>query len=153
AGIWSEGSGALALVAGAGQLAAGTGSTSFFRYYHGEFDSLVLNNAGDTAFSSAIVSPTGPISFGVDDKANWLWRTGSVAIVVRAGYQAPGLPAGVKFAYTLNIFGHGDELIPVLNNAGQIAFLTKFVGSGINSTNDKSVWSTGSGNLAMVARA
>ena len=153
AGIWSEGSGNLARAARSGEDAAGTPSGFIFIYRYGEFETLVFNNAGQSAFAASITSPTGPISFGVDDKAAWAVRSGEVTLVARGGYQAPDAPTGVKFAYTRGTFGYGDEFRPALNNFGQVAFLTKLSGSGVTSANNKGIWSEGSGSLAMVARS
>ena len=153
AGIWTEGSGSLALVARSGEDAAGTGSGGLFRYYYGQFDALSFNNAGKTAFSASITSPTGPISPGVDDKANWTDRAGSVAILARGGNQVPGAPAGVRFAYTRGTLGFGQEFKPVLNNAGQIAFMTRLSGTGVTTANNRAIWSEGSGTPSLVARS
>ena len=42
---------------------------------------------------------------------------------------------------------------PALNNAGQTAFRAGLTGSGVDSTNDRGIWSEGSGSLALVARS
>ena len=151
-GIWSEGFGSLGLVARGGDPAAGTaGVINPINY--GEFGSLSLNNAGHSAFSARLISISGPLSIPGNDKGSWSDRTGSTALVIRAGDQAPGAPLGVKFGYALTSLGSTDELSPVLNNAGQIAFLTRLVGTGVTSSNNRGVWSEGSGSLAMVARS
>ncbi|MEX2092814.1 MAG: choice-of-anchor tandem repeat NxxGxxAF-containing protein [Pirellulales bacterium] len=63
--------------------------------------------------------------------------------VALTGDQAPGLPAGVTY---------GRLIGPVMNSAGQIAFTADLSGTGVNSTNNSSIWSEGSGTLALVAR-
>jgi hypothetical protein len=41
---------------------------------------------------------------------------------------------------------------PLLNNSGQPAFIGSLAGTGVNSSNDNSIWSDRSGQLKMVAR-
>ncbi|MEM1446267.1 MAG: choice-of-anchor tandem repeat NxxGxxAF-containing protein [Planctomycetota bacterium] len=56
---------------------------------------------------------------------------------------APGTAAGVVFADVSN---------PVINAAGQVAFLGDLTGGGVNATNDSGIWSGGDGSLGLVAR-
>ncbi len=152
-GIWAEGSGALVRVVHSGADAAGTPSGFIFIYRYGQFDSLAFNNAGKTAFAASIDSPTGPISFGLDDKAAWTDRDGSVQMYVRGGWQAPGAPSGVQYVYTRDIFGYGEEFKPALNNYGRIAFQTRLRGTGVTTATNRGIWSDGSGTMGMVARS
>ncbi len=119
-----------ALVARRGSQAPGTPSGVNF----GSFQTPVLNDAGHTAFHTQLT-----IASGI-----WSERSGSLAMVVGPGTQPPGAPSGVFLANS------GD---PVLNNDGQTAFYARLTGSGIDSTNDQSIWSEGSGSLTLVARA
>ncbi len=140
-GIWSEGSGSLALVARGGDHAPGTASGVNFGQF--DFDSPALNNRGETAFEAQIIGS------GVDstnDTGIWSEGSGSLALVAREGEHAPGTSSGVNFGNT------PDSQSPVLNDAGQTAFYTTLIGSGVNSTNDAGIWSEGSGSLALVAR-
>lgn len=64
---------------------------------------------------------------------------------VLSGEAAPGLGPGVSF--------RGFDL-PVLNNAGDIAFVSSLVGTGIDGTNDRGIWARSNGGvLGLVARA
>jgi hypothetical protein len=75
-----------------------------------------------------------------------IWRetSGNLALVARNGSQAPGAALGVN----LNEF-----FAPILNDAGQIAFLASLVGAGVTSANDKGIFATdSSGNLQLIAR-
>lgn len=140
-GFWSEGSGSLAPVARSGGQAPGTPSGVNFTFANlYEFlDTPVLNNAGQTSFRSYLSGP------GVNSGNNiglWSEGTGTVALVVREGNPAPGLP-GVSFA---SPFEAG------LNDAGQMTFFSYLRGSGVNSSNDRSLWSDGSGSMALVVR-
>jgi hypothetical protein len=141
-GIWSEGSGTLALVARTGSQPPGMASTV---KYHVLAQDFVLNDAGQTAFWARTLSGGG--------QNIWSDRSGSLALIVRAGSQAPGTPSGVNYSsffpgFTINYFGYR----PALNNAGQTAFRATLTGSGVDSTNDSGIWSEGSGSLALVAR-
>ena len=68
----------------------------------------------------------------------------TVRTVALSGQPAPGTPNGVNYLG----FQH-----PVLNDAGQTAFIATLTGSGVDSTNSLGVWSEGSGSLALVARS
>ncbi len=139
-GIWSEGSGSLALVARAGNHAPGTASGV---NYGSGFFPPALNNAGHIAFAAILTGS------GVDNtNFTGLWSGDSTgpALVARGGSQAPGTPSGVKFRdfYTSQ---------PVLNNADQIAVWTFLTGAGVDSTNDEGIWLENSGALALMARS
>jgi hypothetical protein len=143
-GVWSEGSGSLALVARIGSAAPGGGN---FGTYSGlELFTPVLNNAGQTAFYGAIT-----------DGGLGLWSegSGSLALVARDGVHGPVLPSGVNFS-----FADIDESskwvytdFPVFNDAGLAAFSVAVTGSGVNGTNNFGTWSGVDLNgLALVAR-
>ena len=140
-GIWSEGSGTLALVAREGSQAPGAPSGASFRSFTG---SVALNDAGQTAFLAALRDNAG----GVTDDNNWgIWSEGSgtLALVAREGSQAPGAPQGANF----NSLGS-----PLLSGSGRTAFYgsLKTTGGGVTADNDTGIWSEGSGALALVAR-
>jgi hypothetical protein len=141
-GIWSEGSGNLALVAREGDHAAGMPSGVTYSLLVGGYPPPrpVLNNAGQVAFRSYL---TGNGVVSTNDTGIWSERSGGVALVAREGDQAPGLPSGVNFG----LFFH-----PALNDAGQTAFSGYLVGSGANSSIYSGLWSERSGSLALVAR-
>jgi hypothetical protein len=90
-GVWSEGSGSLALVARTGNQAPGAPSGTNFGLYPPGFELFtpVLNNAGQTAFFGAL-----------DDGRLGLWSegSGSLAMVAADGVHAPVLPNGVNFS-------------------------------------------------------
>jgi hypothetical protein len=142
-GIWSEGSGSLALVARAGDAAPGApDGINFARNQALELFEPVLNNAGQTAFYG-----------GLSDGTVGLWSegSGSLALVAHDGMQVAGAPEGVTHNFeTLRDF---FPALPSLNDAGQLAFHANLAGSGVNNTNDWGVWSQGSDGLSMVARS
>ena len=116
-GVWSEGSGSLALVARTGSQAPGRRSGVNFRIDPTlELFSPVLNDAGQTAFYG-----------GLTDGNVGLWSEGcgGLNLVARSGMQAPGAPVGVNLSFStgLNPF-HLDW--PKLNDAGQTAFVAHY---------------------------
>jgi hypothetical protein len=141
-GLWSEGSGSLAAVARSGEQAPGTpdGVTFTFNQLYQVLDGPVLNNAGQTTFRSFL---SGPGVTNANLMGRWSEGSGSLALVVRQGSSMPGLPAGV-------VSGNLEEA--GLNDAGQSVFWAQLAGSGVNSSNDFSIWSEASGSLQLLVR-
>ncbi len=139
-GVWSEGSGSLALVAGTGQQVPGMPDGVTVQISEGA-GQVEFNNAGQTTFQSWITGAgiVGGISRGI-----WSDRSGSLAMVARSGTQAPGTPNGVMYGGSFTTY--------VVNSSGQTAFLAIIGGSGVDATNNRGFWSEGSGSLALVAR-
>ncbi len=76
---------------------------------------------------------------------------GTLRTVALSGTHAPGTPAGVNFS---NFNFSRFIITPVLNNAGQTAFSGSLTGPGVDSTNERGIWSEGGGSgLALVARS
>jgi hypothetical protein len=137
--ILSEGGDSgLTLVARAGDPAPGTSPGVNFS----AFSSPVLNGAGQTAFTGLLI---GDGVNRVNSLAIFAEVGGSgLALVARTGDPAPDTAAGVNFG---NL---GD---PVLNKAGQSAFTGSLTGPGVNSSNDRAIFSEGGGlGLSLVAR-
>jgi hypothetical protein len=140
-GVWSEGSGSLALVARTGSQAPGTPSgVNFSTDPALELFSPVLNDAGQIAFYGATT-----------DGGLGLWSegSGSLAPVARSGQPAPGTPAGVTFNFS-NLY---EILEPtILNDAGHTTFRSYLSGAGVTSANEFGLWSEGAGGLELRAR-
>jgi hypothetical protein len=135
-GMWSEGTGALALVARTVKPAPGTEpGTTFIG-----FDKPWLNAAGVSTFSGGL---TGPGVTSNNDGAIWIGKADSLSVFVREGDPAPGVGAGVTFS------GVGG---PVLNDHGRVLFSASVSGPGITDDNDGGIWSDRSGALELVAR-
>ena len=131
-GIWSEGSGTLALVAREGSVAAGTGGARFR-----ELQKPAINGVGQTAFLAVL--RTGGSVDSSNNSGIWSEGLGTLALVAREGSPAPGTD-GVNF---------GDFLFssPVINGAGQTAFLARLEGG------DAGIWAEDrSGVLRKVVR-
>ena len=140
AGIWSEGSGNLSLVARSGDQAPGTPDGVLLS----SFGNPLINAAGQTAFTAGLAFG------GVNSTNNWgIWSdsSGQLELVARSGNQAPGTPDGVNFAQP-------DRQYPlVVNAAGQIAFQFSVTGPGVDFTNDQAIWATDqNGELQLVVR-
>jgi hypothetical protein len=138
-GIWSGDSRELTLIAESGTQAPGTPSGVNFANLLSAFAS---NDSGHVAFAARLAG-SGVNSTNV--LGLWSNRSGSIELVARSGSQAVGTPNGVNYNY-------GSSIIPVLNDAGQLAFGSHLIGSGVNSNNDLGIWSDGTGALALVAR-
>ena len=135
-GIWSEASGTLDLVARNDDPAPveGTGV---------EFKSLFdpqIGNPGATSFSG-FIRGTGVV-IGSNDMGIWSDASGSLSLVARRGSPAPGL-VDVEFS----VFNS-----PVSASTGQSTFFSLLQGSGVGSTDYRSIWSEGGGSLHLVAR-
>jgi hypothetical protein len=148
-GIWSEGSGSLALVAREGTPAPGTSagvSISFAPYLPYYATDLgippPLNNAGQIALNGYL---KGSGTNNTNNTGIWSGGSGSLTLLVRGGDHAADLPSGVNY-YSGGFGTHA------LNNSAEIPFLSYLVGSGVDDTNYGGYWSGASGNLALVAR-
>jgi len=140
-GIFSEAGSTLGLVARAGDAAPDTGEgINFIR----DFGNPLLNNSGQTAFRNGLAG-TGVDS--TNSNAFYSEAPTSLGLVARTGDPAPGTAAGVTFS----VFDSTDS--PVLNGAGQTAFLSILAGTGVDSTNDRGIFSEAGGTLGLVARA
>jgi hypothetical protein len=106
-----------------------------------------LNSSGAVAFRALMRLS---IPAGVDttnDQGIWSSGAGSLQLVAREGFQAPGLPAGAKYS---------SFETPKLSNDGHTAFagvLAIDPSLGINSSSNTGIWSDANGSLQLVARA
>lgn len=119
-GVWSQKLGLLGLIARAGNVAPGTPAGINFASFTAGLPSI--NDAGNVSFR-ALVAGAGVTT--ANDTGLWVERSGSVALVAREGNQAAGLEAGTTY---------GSFSEPVLNSAGQTAFVATLVG-GVNAKN------------------
>ncbi len=139
--------GTLRTVALTGDAAPGTGSGVSFPSFFGV---PVLNDAGQTAFTGFLTG-TGVIfsnNFGI-------WSEGGgagLALVARAGNVAPGTGGD---SFTTPFSSQSTFSIPVLNDAGQTAFVGSITDTRAGGlSNNRGIWSEGGGaGLALVTRA
>ncbi len=138
--VFSQTHGTSSLVARQGDAAPGTEAGTTF----GGFESLRLNNAGQTAF---LASLSGEGVDGSNSSGIFAEFNGAVGLVARAGEQAPGTEPGVHFG-NFNSFTR-----PHLNNLGQVAFLGSLNGPGVDDTNSAGIFATDTaGKLHLILR-
>ncbi len=142
-GIWSEGGDAgLTLVARKGGVAPGTGGANF-SFGGFSFDALVLNDAGQTAFTGFFTGTGGNSRNG-----SGVWSEGGGAgltLVTRRGFVAPESNGAFFADFTRNT-------ALVLNGAGQTAFIGRLIGTGVDLNNNSGIWSEAGGTgLGLVA--
>ena len=108
----------------------------------GQLGGPVINAAGNVAFDGNLFG--GGVTF-TDDSVIFSNTGGTLAVVAREGPAGPGpnLAVGVDFS---------SFEAPVLNAAGEVAFVGTLVGSGVDSTNDKGIFTSVDGTLVSVAR-
>jgi hypothetical protein len=143
-GVWSNGSGTLELVARAGDQAPDVPSGMVFGVSN--FSPLTafvasLNDTGQLALWGSLAGT------GVADNQTygvWSGTPGSLTLVTRNGIHAPGTPSGVNFDRPFSAVAFNSE--------GQVAFMGRVTGSGVNSTNEVGFWSSSSGSIELVAR-
>ncbi len=129
-GIWSEGSGALRLVAREGGLAPGADGAVFT----GVMAQLLINKNGHTAFSGIVENGLSGI---------WSEGSGTLELVALKGKAAPGVDEGV--------FDRFDSL--AFNSAGQVMFRGFLAGAAVTDSNDRGVWVTDpDGQLHLIVR-
>ncbi len=130
-GMWSEGTGALALIQRRGSPAVGTAAT-----WATAIAPPAFNDAGQVGFLA--FTNGGPIGI-------WSEGSGALAAAAVTGTQAGGVPAGQNYAASLSE--------PSFNDAGQVAFHGTLSGTGVTLSNDRAVWVGGPvGPLALAAR-
>ena len=76
----------------------------------------------------------------------WSGGVGSIRLQAQDGDQAPSFPAGDTFVIYNSVLGNVS--VPMLNNAGHVAFTAQLTGGGINDSNNEGIWTDVSGHLA-----
>jgi hypothetical protein len=145
-GYWSEGGGALHLVAREGDPAPGTVGAVFDRA--GVF--VQLNDAGQTAFDAHL-----KLGIGDANSTNyvgvWSESGGALHLAARSGDQAPGTSDGVTFSsveLAATSYSRG------FNNSGDVVILGSLTGPLVfPNINDRGIWAERSGSLQLVARS
>ena len=134
-GLWSEGGGALALIAREGAAAVGLGPGA---EYNSFFAGLELNDVGSNAFAAGLSGV--PVS---NNQAIFSEPSGALALLAQSGTQAPGAPAGALFQ---SFSG------PLLSNTDHTAFRAMMTGGGVTSNDNQAIWSDRSGSLDLLYR-
>jgi hypothetical protein len=123
-GIWSEGSGSLALVARQGSPAPGTPSDVNFNNFLAHPS---LNDAGQTAIWATLTGN------GVDStNGRGIWatdRTGVLQLIARTGDPLEVAPGDFRTLSAISFVantGNSDGRPSAFNNLGQLAFFARF---------------------------
>jgi len=136
-GLWVSGASGLTLAAREGSAAPGAGAGVNF----GDLTFILgPGDAGEVAFSAPL---TGSGVTTGNDSGIWQGPPGALSLLLRKGGAAPGLPAGTTFA---------DASPDRINAAGHVLFNATLAGTGIDTTNDSTLWRSGPGGLELVAR-
>jgi hypothetical protein len=137
-GIWTEGMGALALLAREGDAAAGATAGQVYNDLLGILTNIA--DSGDVAWLSSMRPPVA----SVFPTAIWSGNVGTVQMHASAGGGAPGLPAGVTISSIIDT--------PVINSQGDVAYRATINGPGVLVNNDLTVWSTAGGTAQLLVR-
>ena len=138
-GLWLSETGTLSPIVHKGDTAPGTDSGTMFESVS---NYPVLSENGQVWLYGSLLGP------GVDatnDEGIWGGDEASLDLLVRKGDAAPGMGSGVFF----------DDLTPqvIPNGAGQVVFSANVTGTGIDESNNLSVWlSDPSGSLTPILR-
>jgi hypothetical protein len=129
-GLWSERTGALALVAREGDQAAGAPQGAVFY----RFSPISVNADGRMAFTATLVSGAGGVTAS-NNNGIWSNAGGSLSLLGRKGTALPRAASGLN--YPVNA-------APALNRAGQAAVRSPIVGGGTG------IWKQVNGTLQPV---
>lgn len=124
-------------VALSGQRAPGTAGDVRF----GSFSAPQLNSDGQVAFQAHLIGDSicCGIFGGVSNKSGiWTGDTGSLALAVRDGDQASGLPTGVRYSTGYNVDNFANF---AFSSNGYLAFVGGLAGAGVDNFNSGGVWS------------
>lgn len=131
-GIWAERNNGLALIARRGNSAPIAGLKFL------NIGEPTINQKGLTAFLAAL---TGPGVNATNNDALWAEKDNTLALVARAGSQAPLAPIGANF----DVFGD-----PLINGDSDVAFTSTLVGGGLTTANNDGIWARKDGLLRQV---
>jgi|GEM_PF-1883782 len=134
--IWSDRGGTVSLRVREGDSAPGLGGMVLERFYA----MPTFNDVGDFVLNIQLAGEGVTAS---NQHSLWSEKAGNLSLVARDGDTAPGAGTGVVFKYV----GSGQ-----INNAGHVTFSSGLSGEGVNSSNDRGIWSARSGVISLVTR-
>ncbi len=137
-----SGFGNIETVARLGEHAPGTPSGTTFTTIR----SRQTNNSGRSAFPGVV---RGDFIDSTNNGGIWAEDSDTLRLIAQEGEPAPGLPSGVDF----DEFFLPTALGPRINSVGQIAFTGSFRGNGIDSFNNRGIWSDRSGTLELLVQS
>ncbi|MCH8042671.1 MAG: tandem-95 repeat protein [Planctomycetes bacterium] len=141
-GTWATGvDGVLRLVARAGDPAPGLPGLTFSGTRPG-----VIDSSGKVALRISLI---GPSITSANRDSVWAGLPGELQMIARSGDQAPGTPLGVVFGCRCTTLTKD----PIMNNVGQVAFVSDLVGVGVTGNNNIGLWAEDVfGNLHAIVR-
>lgn len=129
----------LHLVARGGMTAPGTDAK------YEDLGRPVVNGVGQIAYMATRLTG-GSVTPDVGGQAIFAGSASSPQLVARRGDPAPG--AGADVTYWL---GHHDQT-PVLNNRGDVAFISDIAGAGVDSSNNTVLFAGTASQMRVMAR-
>jgi hypothetical protein len=136
-GIWIDLQGTRFVVAVENDEPPGTQADVLYSDLSGV--SVALNDQDEMAFRAGL---RGPGVTASTDECIWAGTREALSLVACIGSDAVGAP-GATFSTVSE---------PLLNNAGDVAFLATLTGNNVVGDNDTGIWATRQGNLSLVAR-
>ena len=135
-GVWSEGSGALGLVARRGSGAPGTA---------GDFESFIspptISDAGKVSFRAFLQEEPGVST--ANNEGLWSEIPTSLSLVAREGSQAAGVALGQNYASAFS---------DPTSSETQVAYNSSLLGGGTTTADNRALWAGTPGSPSLVAR-
>lgn len=143
-GVWTYHEGQFATVALSGNQGFGPKLEAGVAFDVPEHPSI--NDAGDVAFTASLVGTSVTSS---NDSGLWATGNGSLRVIAREGPNgpSPGLPAGVYYSDLRSRYQP-----PLIRDDGSILYYAVLSGNGVDSTNDKALFTESNGRVEVVAR-
>lgn len=141
-GLWryDPDGGGISLVAREQMGAPGTSDGIFLDQFGNSFINPFILANGDLAFRATLRESAGMPETG----SIWKQVGGSLELVTRDGDDAPGTTGTFEGMNTQGSF--------FANDLGQVAFMSRIVGDGIDGTNNEGIWATTTtGELILIA--
>jgi hypothetical protein len=140
-GVWVGDASGVSLHVRNGDAAPGMPAGNTFSFISGVSS---VDNSGSVIFEA--FTGGGGVTNGANEGV-WAGAPGALQLIIREGTQAAGLPAGVNYA-SQSVEGAP----PQMNAAGDVAHVTRLIGSGVNFTNWTAIVAGKPGALQLVAR-
>jgi hypothetical protein len=142
-GLFTDVSGSMTAIARGGNALPTSAGMSGVSWGTG-FSSVMMNHSGKIAFVASGLTGTGVTSS--NNAGIFTSEGGVISTIARAGSPALGTPTGVSYSTT---FTQG----PIMNAAGQVAWLSQLTGTGVTTSNNSALYATDpQGVLYLIAR-
>jgi hypothetical protein len=139
-GTWYGDTSGLSLVVRDGSAAPGMPAGTIFVAFD-QAPSIASN--GVIAFKGFTV---GPVTGG-ENEGLWIGPPGGLALTLREGTAAPGLPAGVLVGSHFV-----DDNTPQINDAGMFVYRSRLIGVGVTPDNDRAIFAGAPASPMLIAR-